>query len=482
VWTASRNLLQIGLSLVALAVVARELGPETYGLFGVAMIVFGVAEMAVGGAVSDFLVPRKESDDGYTDATFWASFIASCIAAAAMAAFSPQLARWAGDARAAEVLQALAWLLPVAVGSRVPMTLLARDLHFKTTAKIGALSTTLGCATGIALALHGAGLWALFAMEAARASVVLLGSWIAVSWRPRLRLRVDHCRELARVWAHTLVTYSFGYADLMLPRLLVAHLLGSQGLGLFNLALRVPQEISRLLIDPLYDVAMSACARARNTGQDLPRLIVSLYASARLVAWPVFLCMAAVAPWLVPVLLGPKWQAVVLPMQILLVAGIRTSTGSFTPAILYGTGHIRSCLTLFAAGCILHLLLFPWLALWGIVGAALAMTARMVLDWPLASALVKHATGLSIRRQLSGGSGLLACASAAAMATWLTGQALIEPFGNVAVIALAPAISGLVYLTALRVFAPLTLRRAVDLLRAFMRRDKPRLEALLAQA
>jgi O-antigen/teichoic acid export membrane protein len=461
---------------------ARELGPETFGLFGIAMIVFGVADMAVGGAAVDVLVPRKAFEDGYTDATFRASLLLACAAAAGIAWGATLPARWAGDVRAAEALSALAWLLPVAVGSRVPMTLLARELRFRSIAQITALATILSCACGIALALHGAGLWSLVAMEAVRASVVLVGAWWTLGWRPGLRARPQHLAELAQAWRRTLATYSVGYADQMLPRLLVAHLLGPQGLGLFNLALRIPQELGRLLLDPLYDVAMSACARARNTGEDLQRLIVGLYASARLVVWPLCLLMAAVLPWLVPLVFGPQWAPAIVPAQVLLLGCLRWATGSFNTAILFGTGHPRSSLALFAFGCLLQLLLFPLLAPWGIVGVAAAMVARQVLDWPLAGVLIRRATGLPIRRQLGGSLRLLACAGLAALVAWGAAQALAAQQSSWALIAAASISGGLAYVAALRILAPATLERASQLLRAFVRRDKRRIEALFAQA
>jgi len=482
VWTSARNLLQIAVSLVALAVVARELGPETYGLFGIAMIVFGIAEMAAGGSASDFLVPRKLLEDGYTDATFWASLLSSIALALLLAEMAVPLAQLAGDARASEPLAALAWVLPMAVGSRIPMALLARDLRFRAIAQISALATVASCITGIVLAVRGAGAWTLVVMESVRAATVLVGSWWAVSWRPGLRLGWRDLHELTRVWANTLATYSLGYADLMLPRLLVAHLLGPQALGLFNLALRVPQELSRLLIDPLYDVAMSACARAKITGDDVQRLIIGLYGGARLIVWPTFLGMAALAPWLVPAMFGPQWQAAVVAMQVLLLACVRTATGSFNPAILYGTGHIRSSLVLFAFGCVMTVALFPLLAPFGIVGAAAAMTGRMLLDWPLASSLIKRATGLPLRRQVGGSIGLLACAVLAALAIGVTGKILGPHVSSWVIVGAAPLAGACVYLGALRWFTPETLRQAVEMLRAFVSRDKTRLEALLARA
>jgi PST family polysaccharide transporter len=120
------------------------------------------------------------------------------------------------------------------------MALLARDLPFRTSSQIGALATALSCGTGIVLALRGTGIWTLVVMEAVRSSVNLVGAFVAVQWWPGRRGRWRHLRELSRFNAGTLATYAVGYADLLLPRLLVSHLMGAQTLGLCMLAARVP--------------------------------------------------------------------------------------------------------------------------------------------------------------------------------------------------------------------------------------------------
>lgn len=481
-WSAARNLLQAVLSLVALALVARELGPETYGLFGVAMLVIGVAEMLAGGALTDAIVQRKELDSGHIDATFWLSLAVAAALAALMLAGARPLAALAGSARAAEPLVALGVLLPFTVASRVPMALLARELHFKAASQIGALATIVSCASGIALALHGAGIWTLVLMEAVRSLVTLVGSFLAVSWRPGRRGCWRHLRDLWRFSAGTLLTYSVGYADMLLPRLLVSHLLGTQALGLFMMAVRVHGELARLLTEPLRGVAMAACARAQDAREELQRIVSGLYRASRLVVFPVFLGMAALAPWLIPALFGPRWQGAVIAVQLLMLGGLRLATNAFNSAILLGTGRPAAALALFAIGCVLQLILFPLLAPWGVAGAALAMLGRQLGIWPLAVVLIRRATGLSAQRQLGGGSALLAAAVLAAAAVWATAHGL-ELLQWSAAAALAPAAlaGALAYLLALRLLAPATLRAAIAVASAFVRRDRARLEAALTQ-
>ena len=481
IWTAARNLLQVVLSLTALAVVARELGPHAYGVFGIAMLVISVAEMITGGALTDSIVQRKDLDSGHVDATFWLSSGLAIVFGALIAAFAEPLARLAGGSQATEVLTVLACLLPITVGSRVPMALLARDLRFRTSSQIGALATILSCGTGIVLALRGTGIWTLVVMEAVRSSVNLVGAFVAVQWRPRRRGRWQHLRELSRFNAGTLATYAVGYADLLLPRLLVSHLMGAQTLGLFMLAARVPTELSQLLTAPLHGVATAACARAQETREELHRLIVGMYKTSRLLVFPTFLGMAALAPYLIPLLFGPRWAPAVPAIQILMLGGLRSATGAFNTAILFGVGHVQAPLILFGAGCLLQVILFPALASWGLMGAAIAMLGRQFGNWPLACLLINRATGLSIWRQVEGGTSILVAAGATASLVWATAR-LLEPILPItAVILVSVFVGAMGYLAALRLLAPATLRTATALTGAFLRRDRSKVEAILSQ-
>lgn len=480
-WTAGRNLLQAVLSVVALAIVARELGPANYGLYGVAMVVIMVAEMLAGISLTEVIVQRRDLNDGHIDASFWLSVTAAFTLGGLIAVSATFFASLAGDERAAGVLIALACLLPVRVGSAVPMALLSRDLRFRAKSQIGALATILSCGSGIVLALQGAGIWTLVIMEAVSSTVNLVGAFIAVRWRPGRRGGRRHLRELAGFNANTLAAYVVGYIDMLLPRILISHLMGTQVLGVFMLATRVYTELSGLLTTPLASVAMSACARLQDTREELQRLILGLYRASRLILFPACLGVVALAPYLIPWIFGPKWTAAIPATQILMLGGLRLATGAFNFAVLFGVGQVRSQLLLFGFGCLLHLVLIPLLAPWGVIGAAIAMLGRQFGNWPVAGWLIRGATGLSIRQQVEGGSPALVAAAAMSILVW-GATSLLEPWLPVPGVILTGAVIGILgYVAALRVVAPAILRIAMALVKALLRRDQIQLEAILAQ-
>ena len=138
-------------------------------------------------------------------------------------------------------------------------------------------------------------------------------------------------------------------------------------------------------------------------------------------------------------------------------------------------------LVLFAAGVVLQLALIPALAPWGVAGAALAMVLRQFGNWPLACVLIRRATGLSIARQVGGALPVLAASVAMGAVVWLCTRWL-ETRWPVGSVLLAGVVGAMAYGAALRLLAPATLRMATEFVRALLRGDRARLEAVLSQA
>lgn len=471
-WSAAGSWSQVAIGLIGVAVIARAVGPQSYGLFGVATLVCGVAAMACHGALVEAIVQREDLQDGHVDATFWLATSLSTLAAIGLTAFAAPIAAAFGPAdalAAAEVesaLRVLAPLLPLSAAGSVMSALLERDLRFPVLVTIRSVAILLANAVGIAAALAGAGVFALVAMEATRVLVSLVGVARAVTWRPGRRGTLAHLRSLRRFNLQVLATMTLGELDHLLPRALIGALLGPLALGHFMLARRVFDELSRLVLGPIAGVSMAAAARAAHDPATLHRLIEGLYRGASVIALPTFVGAIVVAPVLVPLMFGEGWAAAVPALQLLLLCGLRTATGIFNVSILRGLGRADLPLWLLGAGVVLQATLLPALAHWGLVGAVAAIVLRTWATWPLGCAFVRTASGLPVRRQLMAGAPALA--AAAAMAAGLAAlddlwAAALSPASRLVADVAAGA---LLYVAALAVVSPATVRDASALWRA----------------
>jgi lipopolysaccharide exporter len=481
-WSAAGHWSQVALNLAGVAVVARFVGPEGYGVVGLALVATGLAGLLSYGVLMPSLVQHPDLEDGHVDATFLlAATLTVAAALLLILAAGPIVGLLGGGAESAAVLRTLALLMPLSAAASLCAALLEREMRFRELSSAGTISVAAANAAGVAAALAGAGPWALVVMEGVRVVLLLPLLLRAVHWRPGRRGRLAHLRGLAGFNVRVLITQALGTADDLLPRALIGALLGPQALGQYMLGRRIFDELSRLVVGPLAGVAMSAAARARHDTELLHRIVTGLYRTASLVALPTFLGAAVLAPVAVPLLFGAQWADAVPAIQILLLCGTRTATGVFNVSILRGLGRPELPIRLLAAGVVLQAVLVPAFSAWGLSGVALAVLIRTLATWPLGCVYVRRASGLSVRRQLAAGAPALGAAVA-----MVAGLALAAASGMPAspwvALAAGGGLGAVLYLAALALLSPATLRSAHALARALLRRDDRGLAVALGDA
>ncbi len=479
IWSALGRLVQTGMSIASVVVIAQVLTPEVYGLFGAAMLLIGLSEIITGGALTQCLIQRAALDQAHIDSTFWLNTALSIVAAAGLAGFAGPLLSILNAPGATAALYCLAALTILNGIAATPQALLMRNMAFRRSMHIDTASITLASATGIGLALAGAGIWALILMESVRVVVrtALLVFW--TNWRVAGRGSRQALRELTAFNLSSLGTVSLARIEMLLPRTLVAMLLGPQALGIWLLARRIVDEIQRLSAVPLTAVTMTAVARLQHESARVRQVVSGLYQASSLFALPMHAGAIAILPWLLPVAFGSQWTAAVLPCQILLISGLRTCHGVFDVSILRGLGHVGLPLVSMSLAIVALALLIPALAGYGVAGVATAVALRYALIWPLGNAFVRRATGMPIAQQLR--PMLVPLASALIMAglVYAAMPWAVTGFGVHLALVFGVTLGALAYAASVFLLSPTLGRRLMDLLVALRRRDRDGIGRLL---
>src|SRR3546814_8136990 len=71
IWSATANWGREIVNFVIFFVLARILGPEAYGLLGMAMIVVAFTQIFIVESVGEALIQRKDLEPGHLDCGFW---------------------------------------------------------------------------------------------------------------------------------------------------------------------------------------------------------------------------------------------------------------------------------------------------------------------------------------------------------------------------------------------------------------------------
>ena len=379
-WKFSSQLIREGTRLAVGVILARLLTPDEWGIAGMAFAVAGflyiVAEPVIGAA----LVQRNTITERDRSTAFWMSVALGSAICVLGVGFSGSLAGFFGEPEVQPLFAALSVGFLISALGSVPDALLARELAYRSLELRQIAGTLAGASVAIPVAFAGGGSWAIVAnsLAATTTSTVLL--WKFCTWRPTRTVSLRSMRDIGGFGLSVLASHFLLYVQVGVDKVLVGRSLGSSALGTYAFAFNLMYTPILNVAYPLNGVLFPALATIQG---DPPRLVSAWLRAKRLavaVMAPTFLTVLIVGPDLIPVVFGSKWDGAIPLLQLLCLAGVAQSLGTFNGVFLITLGRSRRLLTLmFIAAVATTFAVVVGLA-WGIVGVAVAYA---VAQWAL---------------------------------------------------------------------------------------------------
>lgn len=340
-WITAATAVRVLLQLVQVAVLARLLAPEDYGLMAMVSVVLGFAGIFADMGVSSAFVQRQNVSVQERSSLFWLNVGMSGVLTLLVLGLSPLLARWFGDVRLTPLLMLAASTFVInALGQQVRMSA-EKALNFRPVVLLEAAAALLGFAAAVAAAWAGWGVYALIAggIAGALAGTVLAWIFLAQGWRPLWRFRLDDVRGYlgfgGALVANNLVNEVNRSIDLMLG----GRMLGAGALGLYSLPRQLVFQIQGMVNPIITRVGFPLIAQVQS---DIPQVRTIYLKTINMTAStnaPLYVLLAFFSPEVVHVVLGDKWLAAVDLLRLLALWGFLRSTGSPVGSLLLGMGR-----------------------------------------------------------------------------------------------------------------------------------------------
>lgn len=380
-WTAALRWSAQAVSWVGTAIAARLLAPGDYGLVGMAMLAIGLVRMVEDFGMDAVLV-QDRSIDGVRQARLAGLILltgfALCIA---FVALSAPVAMFFHEPQVASLVSALSLLCIADAVQVVPRALLQREMEFRKLALLQFVQVLATQAVLVIAAWRGLGVWslALNSLGGAVAGTVLLVAWrpFKVSWPRDLGTLARPLLQGWRILASRFAWYAYTSAD----QTIAGRVLGKDALGTYSFAMTFSTMISQEISSVLSRVVPGIFSTVQHSQHELRRYFLILTELLCCLTLPVAFGMIVTADLVVALVLGPQWDAVVVPLRILSLYAAFYSCQVLVGHVLLWTGRFRAnmwCSVLAAA------LLPPGFyfgAQWGLAGIAWAW----VVLFPLAN-------------------------------------------------------------------------------------------------
>lgn len=457
-WTTAQKWVQRGSSLVTLAILARLLTPEDFGVVAVAATVAALLSLMADVGFGTYIVQTRVVDQRLLSTGLWLSVSAGVGLALAAWLGSPLVAAAFGDPGVAEVVRIMCLAAIITGASGVPIALLRRDLRFRELALQSLVAAGVSQVVAIIAAFSGAGVWALVAQFMTLHLIVGGLAWRSARWLPSLEFSRSAARSLASFGVRVLGADVVGMARVLAETAIVAQVLGMAALGYLNIAQRLvlaAQELSAAALLPVSVATFSKVPQQRLNGAYRHAAALTYVAAS-----PLLIFAAVCAPVLIPLAVGDSWAASVPIAVPLCFAAILTLGASLDHGFFYGIGKPGTWLRYALVIDLLTVATTAVLATQGLDAVAYGFLAvagiATVARWWLVARSLEVETGDVVRnavRPLA-----VIAVTAAAGAAWQA--AVAEAHAAIVLVSTAACVL-LVHAIACRILVPATLRHAL---------------------
>jgi lipopolysaccharide exporter len=322
---------------------ARLLGPETFGVFGYAFLTVTLLSLVVDlGLARGALVQSPDLSREVIAVAMGRMVLASTVVTVLVVVFADVIATDIfRRPDAAPVIQAMAPSLVISTIAAASTAILTRDLEFRYVQVSGLLAYVAGyLVVGYLSAVAGWGVWSL--VLAWYAFSIL--SCVAMAWHaPRTLTPANPFRRLP-IAGFGYVIMATNFVNWFIDNaahVIIGRNFGASPLGQFTVSnnlLRVPADN---LVRNFQNILLPLSSRASGNNDGLRRAYLTVVSGAGLVVLPLFALLAMLDRYVVDALLGSKWSEAVPLMAPLCAAMVLHAIEAPCGPMLTGLGKPR---------------------------------------------------------------------------------------------------------------------------------------------
>jgi len=314
-------------------IVIRLLMPEDYGIYAMADVVMYFFALFSGAGLASALIQARNFSKIQMRQVLGLLILINLTLTLAVILLAPWIADFYQEERIIPVLYALLIGFLTVTIETLPTAMLEREMRFKTLSLIELAAATISAVVTLLLALSGYGVWSLVF---GHLSELVMRAGLKFAAHPVMLLpqfKFGESIHLITFGGIKTLTFLAWFALVSVDTIIGGRLWDTETLGIYAVALQLSYIPMNKLVPLVKQVAFPAYAKIHQTDSNIAPYIMKANGLILIMAFPIFFGFAATASSLVPLLLGEKWLAVVLPASLIpLILPFRASQELMDPA------------------------------------------------------------------------------------------------------------------------------------------------------
>ncbi len=322
IWTAFGKFGMLSIQLAANMCLARLLMPADFGAVGMLTIFMAVSEVFITAGFGQALIQKKKIAPIDCTTVFYWNLFASGIIYLVLFFCAPMIAAFYNMPILSSVLRVQSLSLIISSFSIVQNNLLQKNLQFKALYVRTLIATVLGTSSAIILAIKGYGIWSLVFSSLVSSFANSLLLWFRSSWKPTLAFSVQSFRELFSFGSLMAMSSIVDQLYQEIQGLIIGKMYSATDMGYYAQARKLNSVPTSSLSQIVSQVSFPVFSKLQNDKDNLRNAVRKTAKSVTYLNFPLMMLLVVIAPPLIHLLYGDKWDASIPYFRILCVSGM----------------------------------------------------------------------------------------------------------------------------------------------------------------
>lgn len=320
-------------------VLARMLGPSTFGLIALALVFVLFVDMLQRQGLTAALVQRQRLSERHLDAAFWAILGVSVGLTAISIALAGAWSRVNNLPELQNVVIVLSLVIPIKGLIIVQDAVFRRAMDFRALAIRTNVAVVGGGITALALAAAGAGVWALVGQQLTSAVLGLILIWKLSDWRPRMRFSWDALKDLLGFSSLSFLATAAVFVGNRSDALLIGIFFGPVAAGLYYFVTRLVTMVTDLASRALQSAALPELSRFQNEPELFRHRTMTILGMSAMIALPLLAILASTSDDVLKLIGEQEWGLASGALQVLALSGAFRALTMFVGPMLQAIGR-----------------------------------------------------------------------------------------------------------------------------------------------
>ncbi|MBO0991438.1 lipopolysaccharide biosynthesis protein [Bacillus sp. SD088] len=322
VWSFVELISKQGIQLIIQIILARLLLPEHFGLIGMITIFIAISTTFVQSGMDQALIREKKIDKEAYSTVFYYNLVVSIMVYFIIFFVASWIANFYNEPELIKILRVVMLVVIINAFSVIQRVMLIRKLDFKTQTKVSVIAGIISGAVAIGMALSGAGVWSLVAQQVFMQLMIAILLMSNNRWFPSLQFNVVLFKKY----------FIFGYKLLLsslidtiyqnIYFIIIGKIYPVAQLGYYTNANKLKDVSSQSISQAIQKVTYPVFSNIQDDSKKLAGNYQRLIQMTSYLFFPFMLGLVAIAPNLIPLLLGDKWIPSIIYFQLLCIAGM----------------------------------------------------------------------------------------------------------------------------------------------------------------